>query len=94
MLKRFWFEFEKLSKPTALNLGCGITAYDYDDAIYILQTKVFAESNPPKVNRVVENVDVSLLDPKHVLPNIGNVACRGVWFPLGFEATTEIPRAK
>jgi hypothetical protein len=38
----------------------------------------------PAVVQVVENVDVSTLDQKHVLPNIGDVTVRGVWFPLGY----------
>jgi hypothetical protein len=29
----------------------------------------------------VVDVDVASLDAKHVLPNIGPVVVRGVWFP-------------
>jgi hypothetical protein len=25
------------------------------------------------------------LDQKHVVPNMGNIFIRGVWFPLGYE---------
>ena len=31
-----------------------------------------------------EDIDVRALDPNHVLPNIGNVTSRGIWFPLGY----------
>lgn len=30
---------------------------------------------------VIENIDVQLLDKEHVLPNIGSVIFKGVWFP-------------
>lgn len=32
---------------------------------------------------MIEDVDVSTLDPEHVLPNTGVPAARGIWFPLG-----------
>jgi hypothetical protein len=28
---------------------------------------------------------VSILDQKHVLPNVGMVNVRGIWFPQGYE---------
>jgi hypothetical protein len=84
MLKRFWFEFERFAHPTALNIGCGVTAYDYDDAVSILHERVFAGQPFPKVLRFVPDVNVQDLDKDHVLPNMGIVAQRGVWFPLGF----------
>jgi hypothetical protein len=38
------------------------------------------------VKEIIEGVDVSKLDPKHILPNMrGNPAARGVWFPTGFD---------
>ena len=33
------------------------------------------------IRRFSEDVDLTTLDPNHVLPNIGNVTRRGVWFP-------------
>ena len=84
MLKRFWFEFEPFGYPTALNLGCGVTGYDYNDAVRLLQERVFAGQTLPKVVRVLPDVNVQDLDKGHVLPNMGDVAQRGVWFPLGF----------
>jgi hypothetical protein len=37
----------------------------------------------PKIIEIQEDVDVSKLDPKHVVPNIGSVTIRGIWFPMG-----------
>jgi hypothetical protein len=84
MLKRFWFEFEPFGHPTALNIGCGVTARDYDDAVNILREHVFTGQPFPKVLRVLPDVDVRGLDKDHVIPNMGVVTQRGVWFPLGF----------
>lgn len=70
-LKRYWFAFPGL-------LGFGVTAYSLDDAHFLLESEGYL------IDRNVEvtvDVDVSTLDPTHILPNIGPPACRGVWFP-------------
>jgi hypothetical protein len=30
---------------------------------------------------IIENIDIQLLDTNHVIPNIGVVTFKGVWFP-------------
>lgn len=82
-LRRYWFTFLQATTPTPLNLGCGVTAYSYDDAIEILRERVFGGTQPA-VADVIADVDVSILDEKHVLPNIGSTVARGVWFPIGY----------
>jgi len=82
-LRRFWFRFENSGKPSPLNLGCGVTACDYDDALRILIDRVFRENPVPRIETVIEDVDVSTLDQKHVLPNMEAPNERGVWFPRG-----------
>ena len=84
-LTRYWFKFDEIGKPTALNLGCGITAYSYEDAVLLLRERVFPGEGAPRVAACIEDVDVSTLDTKHVLPNLGAVEMRGVWFPIGYE---------
>ena len=84
MLRRYWFRFQDVTGPTALKLGCGITAASYEDALDLLRTRVFAGQTLPVISSCVEDIDVSTLDPRHVLPNIGVVPHRGVWFPQGF----------
>jgi hypothetical protein len=83
-LCRFWFTFIDPPKLSPLNLGCGVTAYDYADAVKILQEKVFYGKSMPTINSIAEDVDIQTLDRNHVLPNIGVVTDRGVWFPLGY----------
>jgi hypothetical protein len=63
-------------------MGCGITAYDLVDAHKMLREQVFPLFGEGIVDEVVENVDVRTLDEKHVRPNMGNPAVRGIWFPL------------
>ena len=84
LLRRFWFRFENSGKPSPLNLGCGVTAYDRDDAMLILIDKIFRENPMPRIETVIEDVDVSTLDQKHVLPNMGAPNQRGVWYPMGY----------
>lgn len=87
-LIKFWFEFEISDAELrnhrhygGLTLGCGVTAYNYDDALIVLQQGLFRDEPIPTIKRVVENVDVSTLDANHVLPNIGVPIWRGIWYP-------------
>ena len=82
-LKRYWFRFSA-QDFSSLSLGCGITAYSYDDAVSILERVVFAGVQAPEITDVVEEVDVSTLDENHVIPNMGICVDRGVWFPQGY----------
>jgi hypothetical protein len=71
-LRRFWFE-------TSHGLGVGVTAPSEEEARRLAEG-VLARSGAT-VTRVVPDVDVSTLDPAHVLPNIGPPVVRGVWYP-------------
>jgi hypothetical protein len=83
-LHRYWFSFEKFDRPTPLNLGCGVTAFDYDDAIKLLNERIFSSEKFPRIVNCIADIDVSTLDPNHVLPNLGLVSDRGIWFPMGY----------
>jgi hypothetical protein len=82
-LKRFWFKFAPLSHPSPLNLGCGVTALSQSDAIGMLKQTVFLGRTVPHIREVIEDIDVSTLDQRHIIPNMGSPHTRGVWFPLG-----------
>lgn len=85
-MKRFWIEFEgdAAALPAGLTIGCGVTAYDYEDALRLLQEHILKVEPMPKIRKVTENVDVSTLDPGHVLPNMLPPNFRGIWFPLNY----------
>lgn len=84
MLRTYWFEFD-LSRSGAPTFNgqpeCGVTAYDYEDAINLMKESVFANGDLPPIRNVVEDIDVSKLDERHVRPNMGIPVFRGVWFP-------------
>ena len=87
VLHRYWIEFD-VEGGTSLSLllkaGCGVTAETLDEARRIVREKVFAEQPLPPIVRATEDVDVSSLDAGHVLPNIGNVLVKGIWWPACF----------
>ncbi len=87
-LRRYWFQFDIPNSgiyPLGLLAGCGVTAYNYDDALELLQKKVFGKEAIPSIQKVVEDIDVSTLDEGHVLPNMGIPILRGIWFPKGYD---------
>ena len=86
-LRRYWFTFSQSSQPTPLSIGCGVTAYNYDDSLDLLRDRVFGGLQPTLAN-VIADVDVSTLDKGHVLPNMGSTVVRGVWFPMGYDTTS------
>jgi len=84
-LKRYWFEFDFNGHDIipGVIIGCGVTGFDYDDAIGIIQKNVFKDKPIPKIKKVIEDVDVSTLDQGHVVPNMLTPNWRGIWFPIG-----------
>ena len=82
-IRRYWFKFRTPRFPAAFNFGCGVSAYNYDDAVNLLRELVFG-GQEPDILVCDADVDVSKLDRKRVLPNMGSVLVRGIWFPLGF----------
>ncbi|MBS0265719.1 MAG: hypothetical protein JSS02_27555 [Planctomycetes bacterium] len=86
-LRRFWFTFDLTISdphPAGTLLGCGVTALSLEDATEVIRKTVFGDMTMPKIRSIVEDVDVSTLDAKHVLPNMRVPQVQGVWFPLGY----------
>jgi hypothetical protein len=86
MLHRYWFTFSPAKDsrlPSALRLGCGVTAFSCEDAISLIQEHLLGGERIPPQHEVVEDVDVSTLDAGHVLPNMESPVWRGIWFPKG-----------
>lgn len=73
-LRRYWF-------PLTTARGIGVTAAtDAEAAALAIDAQRRTAPTATLLEPLVD-VDVSALDPDHVLPNIGPVVVRGVWFP-------------
>ena len=87
MLKRYWFVIYPEWRYGPWNAG--VTATSVKEAKELL-LKNFIKINyfeplerlkEQEEVEVIEDIDVQLLDKDHVLPNIGPVIFKGVWFP-------------
>lgn len=86
-MNRFWIRFScnpTITMPPGTKLGCGVTAKDKSQALEIIKDRVFGGKELPEILSCIENIDIRELDSGHVLPNMGNPALLGVWFPLGY----------
>jgi hypothetical protein len=81
MLRRYWISFTSIEKSSPLNLGCGVTAKTKDEAMSMVRDWVFPLFGEGEFANVVEDIEIDSLDQGHILPNIGNPAVSGVWFP-------------
>jgi hypothetical protein len=84
-MPRYWVRLVPLEPPTAANLGIGVTAFDREDALNLIKRHVFPDRRMPPVVEIIENVDVSTLDRRHVIPNMHPAIRPGIWFPKGYE---------
>ena len=87
LLRTYWVTFGDLGKPTPLNLGCGVTAYDREDALELVRNLIFSGKGLPEATDISDDVSIDDLEQNHVAPNIGNIEARGIWFPQGYSPT-------
>jgi hypothetical protein len=80
-LTRYWFTFAELDFPNPLNIGCGVTAYNLNDARNLISEYALRRNLSVEEAGYIEDVDISSLDQKHVVQNIDSLLRRGVWFP-------------
>ena len=81
--RAFWLAFP--SGP----LGMGVTARSLEDAFALLDQHGYDIHRTGPVE-VRENVTVADLDQNDVVPNMGPIVFRGIWFPclnIGFGAS-------
>jgi len=81
MLHRYWIQFTKVSQPSVLNTGCGVTAYSEEDARQLVSELVFPIYGERNITSIIGDVDLSTLDQGRVIPNMTSHFPRGVWFP-------------
>ena len=87
-MRRYWFRFNVTmddAPPLGVLLGCGVTARDRSDAEALIRARVFRAEPVPPLAQLIEDVEVSALDQRHVVPNMGDPTKRGVWYPLGYD---------
>jgi hypothetical protein len=93
--RKYWFKFDLSMKdphPIGTLMGCGVTASSKEEALELLTERVFRYQPMPSIKKCIEDVEMSELDTKHVLPNIGDSSQRGIWFPLGYDAVDDLKR--
>ena len=75
--RAFWLTFP--GQPRA-PVGIGVTAFSIEDAYSLLDERGYAfhRSGPVEVH---EGVTVAELDQNHVVPNMGPLVFRGIWYP-------------
>ncbi len=85
---RYWLKFDSTNAdklPPGLQIGCGVTALNFNDALSIVKENIFKGQEIPELRDQKENIDISTLDQRHVVPNMKDPTLRGIWFPLGYE---------
>ena len=73
-LHRYWFAVPDF-------LGVGVTAYSVGEAETLARDVCAQLGWSFDPTAVTEDVDVRTLDQNHIVPNIGPVNFRGVWYP-------------
>jgi hypothetical protein len=77
LLNTYWIK----SSSTA-GFGFGVTAYSREDAFWLLGEAGYAlQPDDPGVE-IAEGIKTSDLEQNHVVPNIGPLLFRGVWYPF------------
>jgi hypothetical protein len=65
-------------------LGFGVTAWSLADALELIRALGYGHYLPddPSALQVTEGVKVAALDQRHVVPNMGPIVVRGLWYPF------------
>ena len=75
-LRRFWF-------PLPVGFGVGVTAPSEAEARELAEAVRARYFPDATLGEVVADVDIRTLEQAHVVPNMGLVVDRGVWYPRG-----------
>ena len=73
-LTTYWF-------PLTEGIGIGVTAYSEEEAFKMATkcSKLYFENQ--KVKNPVVGIKAAELDQEHVVPNMGPINLRGIWYP-------------
>ena len=79
-LETYWISFPQ---DRNLPIGIGVTAYSEEDAFSLIQEQGFDQWYADAVEVcVTTGVTISDLDQSKIVPNIGPMQLRGVWYPV------------
>lgn len=71
-------------------MGLGVTAYSKEDAFFLLEERGFDTwYQGAREIKTLEGVTIEELDQSNIVPNVGPLQLRGVWYPaanIGFGA--------
>lgn len=74
LLTAYWIELDYY-------YPIGVTAYSLDDAKRLIKDRVFPKEEIPPIVKITENIQFRDIDQNHVVPNMGPITERGVWYP-------------
>lgn len=74
----FW-----ITTPTPRSpIGFGVTAFSLPDALRILREAGYELPEDTAQLQITEGIKFSDLDQNHIVPNMGPIVVRGIWFPF------------
>ncbi len=78
-LECYWISFPR---DPSFVLGIGVTAFSEEDAFNIIEERGFDEwYRGASEIKVEKGIRVEDLDQRNIVPNIGPMQLRGVWYP-------------
>ena len=85
MLHRYWIVIFPEDPYGPRNLG--VTAFSIEQAKALVKVELkklgwnHISEELIEESEIIEDIDIRLLDQNHVIPNMGVVTFKGVWFP-------------
>jgi hypothetical protein len=79
-LRTFWITFPKATGCT-FPIGFGVTAWSEADAFRLLEQQGYDQHRRAEEIVVTADVNVTDLDPRNVVPVMGPIVVRGIWYP-------------
>jgi len=79
-LTAFWIKRPVANAP----VGFGVTAWSLADALAIIRAMGYGHYLPKDLAdvQITEGITTSSLDQAHVVPNMGPISVRGMWYPF------------
>jgi hypothetical protein len=81
-IKTFWITFISNSLPSLFQKGCGVSAVDEFEALSIINSNKMVILYTSGVDNI-KPINIDDVEKNHILPNVGNFAVRGIWYPNG-----------